>query len=283
LFNGGYVAYKINKHFGIPYVVSVRATDINVFLRIPFFRIISDLIIRDASGVQFLSKPYKETFIDKYVRKDMKEDVGKKSIIIGNGLEPYWLNNKAEVKRINDKKFIKILCVCKINKNKNLAVTIKAIDKLIKMGYKIEFTVVGKAIDKEVLTCLKKSSFTKVIDFLPKEELINIYRDNDIYVMPSIHETFGRVYAEAMSQGLPVIYSRGQGFDGIFEDGSVGYSVPSQDPDYIADCIIKIIENYSDISSRCIEYCEEFDWEKISKKLDIFYKNAFLRAGGDAI
>ena len=38
-----------------------------------------------------------------------------------------------------------------------------------------------------------------------------IYRENDIYVMPSIIETFGLVYAEAMSQGLPVIYTRGQG------------------------------------------------------------------------
>ncbi len=283
LFNGGYVAYKIKKHFGIPYIVSVRNTDMNVFLRIPFYKKISDKIIREAAGVQFLSQPYKEKFIDKYTSNDIKEHVEKKSTIIRNGLESFWLNNKAEVKRIEDKKSIKILSVCKIKKNKNLITTIKAIEKLIKMGYNVKFTVVGQVIDKNVLTCLEKSSFTNVIKFLPKEKLIDIYRDNDIYVMPSIHETFGRVYAEAMSQGLPIIYSKGEGFDGIFEDGSVGYSVPSQDPDYIADCIIKIIENYSDISSRCIEYCEEFDWEKISKKLDIFYKNAFLRAGGDAI
>jgi len=43
--------------------------------------------------------------------------------------------------------------------------------------------------------------------------------------MPSITETFGLVYAEALSQGLPVLYTRGQGFDRQFEEGEVGYAV----------------------------------------------------------
>lgn len=40
--------------------------------------------------------------------------------------------------------------------------------------------------------------------------------------MPSHKETFGLVYAEAMSQGLPIIYTKNQGFDGQFPDGYVG-------------------------------------------------------------
>lgn len=283
LFNGGYVAYKLKKHLGIPYVLSVRNTDINVFLKIPFFKMISDKIITEAAGIQFLSKPYKDIFLNKYTNRGIREDIDKKSTIIRNGLEAFWLNNKADVKKINDKKTIKILCVGKIDKNKNMMTTIKAIEKLIKMGYQVKFTVVGQVVDKNVLASLENSSFTTVINYLPKEKLINIYRDNNIYVMPSIHETFGRVYAEAMSQGLPIIYSKGQGFDGIFEDGTVGYSVPSRDPNYIAECIIKIIDNYSDMSSKCLDYCEEFNWEKITKKMELFYKHAFSRAGGDSI
>ena len=41
--------------------------------------------------------------------------------------------------------------------------------------------------------------------------------------MLSIMETFGLVYAEAMSQGLPIIYTKGQGFDEQFDEGKVGY------------------------------------------------------------
>lgn len=281
LFNGGYVAYKIKKRFGIPYVVSVRNTDMNIFLRIPLFANIANKIISESAGVQFLSAPYKDRFIKKHTKENRKSSVHDKSMVIRNGLEPYWLNNKAETRKIDDSKSINILCVGKIDKNKNLLSTMKAIEILISQGYAVKFTVVGQVVEKEILVNLEKSRFIEVIEYLPKEELLKIYRKNDIYVMPSIHETFGRVYAEAMTQGLPVIYSSGQGFDGIFEDGCVGYSTPSKDPAYIAECILKILHNYSNISSRCLEYCDEFDWNRITEKMDIFYKESLRRAGSD--
>lgn len=271
LFNGGYVAYHIKKRFGVPYVVSVRNTDINTFLRIPSFVNIANKIIRDAAGVQFLSMPYKEKFIYKYIKDDLKNSVESKSIVISNGLEEFWLKNKSEVKKLNDGKSIKILCVGKIDKNKNINTTIKAVNLLLSIGYDVKFTVVGQVVDENVLKEIQKVSFIKVISYLKKEELIEVYRKNDIYVMPSIHETFGRVYTEAMTQGLPVIYSKGQGFDGIFKDGCVGYSVPSSDAEYITKCILKIIDDYSNISSRCLENCSEFDWEIVSQKLSRFY------------
>src|SRR5690606_19135661 len=40
-----------------------------------------------------------------------------------------------------------------------------------------------------------------------KEELIRIYRDCHLFVMPSRNETFGLVYVEAMLQGLPILYT----------------------------------------------------------------------------
>ena len=40
------------------------------------------------------------------------------------------------------------------------------------------------------------------------------------FCLPSHAETFGLVYVEAMSQGLPIIYE-GQGFDKQFQDGEV--------------------------------------------------------------
>ena len=42
--------------------------------------------------------------------------------------------------------------------------------------------------------------------------------------MPSITETFGLVYGEALSQGLLIIYTKGQGFDGQIKEKLAGYS-----------------------------------------------------------
>ena len=76
-----------------------------------------------------------------------------------------------------------------------------------------------------------------------------------------------------MTQGLPVIYSKGQGFDGIFEDGKVGYAVPSYDANYIAECVQKIVKNYRTISKNCIDESQRFDWNSITRQLSDFYNN----------
>jgi len=278
LFNGGYVAYKIKQKYGLPYVVSIRNTDINTFLKIPLFDRIANRIIQEAAGIHFLSIPYKKEFIQKYVEADYKKNIDKKSIVIRNGLENYWLLNKNEkVKSLNNQNRIKILIVGKIDKNKNIYTTIEAAKLLEQKGYNIELTVVGQVLDKRVFEEIQKISFTNILSYQKKEELIKIYRENDIFVMPSFYESFGRVYAEAMTQGLPVIYSKGQGFDGFFEDGDIGYSVPSKDVDYIAKSIIKIIDNYTSISQRCLEYCHRFDWNNISKEFADFYEESVKR------
>ena len=67
------------------------------------------------------------------------------------------------------------------------------------------------------------------------ENFIKYFIESDIFVMPSRYETFGLVYVEALSQGLPVIYTRGQGFDGQIPDGEVGYSVKCNDVNEIAE------------------------------------------------
>ena len=106
---------------------------------------------------------------------------------------------------------------------------------------------------------------------LVKEELIDVYRSCNIYLMPSHYETFGLVYAEALSQGLPVLYTKGQGFDGQFEDGEVGYAVVSTDANDIKDKILKVIENYDKILPN-IQHClEKFKWDKIAKQYADLY------------
>lgn len=278
LFNGGYVAYNLKRNFGIPYIVSIRSTDVNSFLRLPLFKRIANKILEEASGIHFLSFPYKENFLQKFIIKERLEIVERKSIVITNGLEDFWLENRNnKAKEIKNPKKVRLLLVGKINKNKNIFSVIEAVRLLEQKDYKIELTVVGQILDEKVLNKIRKEKFITILPYKKKEELLKIYRENDIFVMPSVNETFGRVYAEAMTQGLPVIYSKGQGFDRIFEDGWIGYSVPSNNIVYISECIIKIINNFSAISKKCLENCNRFNWRKISEDYAKFYKESINR------
>lgn len=159
-----------------------------------------------------------------------------------------------------------------ISKRKNILTTIKAINILREKGYDVKFTIVGKVVDEGVYKDIQKFDFIKYIPPKPREELLKIYQGNDIFVMPSITETFGLVYSEAMSQGLPVIYTKGQGFDGQFEDGEVGFAVDCFDADEIADRIIEVLDDYETISSKCLHSVDKFKWDSISLKYSRIYQ-----------
>ena len=274
LFSNGYIAMKLKIKYGIPYFVAVRNTDINVFFKkMIHLRRLGINILDNADRIIFLSKSYRDILIDKYIPEKMKSSLLSKSLIIPNGVDDFWLSNKGEIKKLLTQKKLKLLYVGVVNKNKNIITMVKVVKYFSKLGIEAKLTFVGSIEDKYVYNQIKDFKFVEYIKSKPKEELLKIFREHDIFVMPSIHETFGLVYVEAMSQGLPLIYTKGQGFDGQFEDGEVGFAVECLNPDDIINKIEKIIENYYLISENCVEKCDIFSWPRINDLYEMIYKN----------
>ncbi len=272
LFSAGYAAYKLNKYKGIPYIVAVRNTDLNVFFkRMVYLRNTGVRIMEDAEKVIFLSETYKRTILRQYVPFDKRNEIDRKSKVIPNGISDFFQNNSSSHKSIN-KNYIRIIYVGDINENKNLGETIDACKILYNRGINCTYTIIGDFTDNRCKHILKED-FVKYIPRCEHEELINHYRENDIFVMPSHTETFGLVYAEAMSQGLPVIYTRGQGFDGQFPDGEVGYSVSDTDPKELADCIEKVIQEYDGLSVNATALSARFNWNDIASEYQHVYED----------
>lgn len=274
LFTNGYIAYKLKNRYGIPYIVAVRDTDLNVFFKkMIFLRRLGVEILKSADKIVMLSTTYKNKLISKYIPDKLKKSIIKKIDIIPNGIDDFWLNNKFIRKGLDTEKTLKLLQVGEISKRKNQLITTAAVSALRDQNYNIDLTVVGKVKSKSIFNTIKKVSFIKYIKPVSKEKLIDIYRDHDIFIMPSVTETFGLVYPEAMSQGLPVIYTKGQGFDGQFEEGEVGYSVDCFNVKDIKDKIIKTTENYEKLSAQGIIKCDKFNWNKINKQyIDLYTK-----------
>ncbi len=65
----------------------------------------------------------------------------------------------------------------------------------------------------------------------------------DIVVLPSRHEGFGLVVAEAMACGLPVIRTPSGGFEDQIVEGVTGYGVPFNDPVALAERIASLIDS----------------------------------------
>lgn len=277
LFSNGYIALKVKELYDIPYVVAVRNTDVNVFFKKTLhLKRLGVKILKEASQIIFLSESYEKKVIKKYVPFNIRKEITNKSSIIPNGIDEFWFENKIEAKKKN-KKCIKLLQVGDIDKNKNILTTVKVVDYLADKGYTLELNVVGKKKNNKIFSKLMKSSHVNYLGYKSKEELIKVYKDNDIFILPSITETFGLVYAEALSQGLPIIYTKGQGFDKQFPDGTVGFSVNCFDIKEIASAIKKITVEYEKISANCRKSIEKFSWQNIAAQYKIIYQNILLR------
>jgi len=278
LFTDGNVAYEMFKKYGTPYCVAIRSTDVNLFLkRIKYLRSRGVKILKNASAVFFLSETYRQYVLDTYVPAEIQEEIKEKSYVVPNGIDDFWLDNRNVERDINEikqrlsEKKLNVAYVGIINKNKNLKTLVSALEILSKEGWDIELRVAGGIQDNKVFEEAQNFKGLHYLGKLGQQDLKKCYSDSDVFILPSHTETFGLVYAEAMSQGLPVVYSRGQGFDGQFEDGLVGYAVDSYDEMQIVDAIKKIVINYENISRNCTKYVEKFDWSKIAKTYSTIY------------
>ena len=277
LFSMGGIAQKIMRERGINYVVNIQNTDVNIFFKYGFFLRKKGIeIMKGARKIIFISPEYKKYVINRYIPYKLRDYINQKSVIIPMGIHPFWLQNKY----INRPKFIikkkiNLIYVGEFTKNKNVHISIKVARQLKEMGYKVNFTIVGGGGNNESKIKRLAKANKDIIEIHDRIEergkLLEVYRKSDIFIMPSRYETFGLVYGEAMSQGLPIIYSKGQGIDGYFKDGTVGYSVNPKDINGIVKKIEMIIYNYNEISNNCLDLVERFSWEKIAQTYHKIY------------
>lgn len=281
MLSSGYSALRMKKRYGLPYVVSVRVTDLTGFIRLPYFRRMAVKIIREANGVLYLSNSHKDAFEKEILTGKERALLEGKTAVIGNCLENFWSEHIAPGRTVAPQKKgkLRVLSVAKIRPIKNLTVAAQAVEALRARGYDATLTVIGNNQDQEEYDRIKAYGCVTIKDFMGHEGLLEAYRESDVFLLPSLNETFGRVYLEAMTQGLPVLYTAGQGFDGLFKEGEVGYSIPHDSPEIIADRIESILDDYCEISENCVENSRRFDEKSIMDQLEAFYRKSLYGQG----
>ena len=74
-----------------------------------------------------------------------------------------------------------------------------------------------------------------------------------------------------MSQGLPIIYTKNEGVDGYFKEGSVGYAVNPDDINDMTEKIKLMSSNYAKMSENAAKESQRFSWDRVSDQyLDIY-------------
>ena len=272
LFTDGNAAMKLAKRYKKPFVVAVRNTDVNdFFAKLFYLRGRGIKIMRAAQKIFFLSDAYRKTVFEKYIPQKYYDELYAKSLIIPNGIDDFWFNNQPPEEKREISNPVKLIYAGRIDKNKNIPTIKKAMDVLHEKGVESTLTVIGKIVDQSEFLKIKDDDRITYLPAMPKELLIEQYRKHDIFVMPSFTESFGLVYAEAISQGLPVVYSKGQGFDGQFDEGVVGYHCNAEDPYEVAAALKEIIDSCSE-RKNYVKASLKFKWNDLCAKYVQVYK-----------
>lgn len=116
------------------------------------------------------------------------------------------------------------------------------------------------------------------------QEIPNVYRASDVFVLASENETFGQVFTEAMSSGIPVIGTKVGGIPEIINDNRNGYLIQPNDSSVLTQKIEKLVYD-EPIKNKFIRAGSDTVNKKftLKKQLVNFINNLFEIVNGDGI
>lgn len=273
LFSNGWLAWKLHKAYGIPYVVAVRNADVRTFFnRMPWLRSMGLNIMKNAQHVVFISRnSYNEVF-ENYIPRSLQEPMKSKTSIIANGIDDFWHENVYSDKQPILHQPLKIVSTGKVFREKRFVTLAEMVGKLNHI-LPAELHIIGPTWDKNTAEQLESFSHVIYHGSTSKEEMRDLYREMDIFALLSFPETFGLVYPEAMSQGLPVIYTKSEGFDSFFESYRVGVSVEKTDEIGFTEAVEYIVNHYPKTVQNALEGIKHFKWDEVSAKYETLYQS----------
>ncbi len=102
-------------------------------------------------------------------------------------------------------------------------------------------------------------------------QLMQLYRESHVFVLPTLADCFGIASIEAMATGLPVITTRVGGVPDIIEDGQEGFLIEPRDGSALAAGLERLLEDAAlrrMMGARAREkVLERFDARKNSEQL----------------
>lgn len=128
---------------------------------------------------------------------------------------------------------------------KNLPLLLQAIALLKAAGSPASLLLAGDELDARTAAMIEMLGIgdrTRVLPFVPKDELAGLLRSVAVYVLPSHQEGLCIAALEAMASGAPVISTRCGGPADYVVDGETGYLVDF-DPRMMADRIQRTLSD----------------------------------------
>jgi len=209
----------------------------------------------------------------------------KKIIILPVGLRVEKF--KFSTRKIQSEKPIKILTVGRLVEKKGYEYAIRAIVKIVAKHENIFYMIAGDGPLRDELESLVSElgarNYVKFMGAVEEDEVLNLYQQAHIFVLPSVTASNGDregqalVLQEAQAMGLPVVSTLHNGIPEGVLDGKSGFLVPEKDVDALADKLEYLIEHpelWPEMGMYGRKFVEErYNIKKLNQQLVEIYQN----------
>jgi len=235
------VAWIINQITGISYSVTAHAHDIFVD---------KSMIQQKLQGTSFIVTI--SCFNRDYLIKYLGPWVGEKIKVIHCGIVPslYTLPAPSELSPEN---LFDIISIGSLRPYKGFAYLLEACNILRQRDLRFRCRIIGggelHARLYSKIEELKLLNFVELLGPKDQNEVAGFLKNADCYVQSSIVTSTGKMEGipvslmEAMASGLPVVATNISGIPELVRPGETGYLVPPEEPQALADAIMKIYED----------------------------------------
>lgn len=162
---------------------------------------------------------------------------------------------------------------------KGLHLALAALALLVQKLPQVKMTVVGSGPDEKwVHDHALRLGLMDAVEWhawLPREQVLTIYRDHDVFLFPSLHDSSGNVVLEALSNGLPVV-CLDLGGPAVIVDDSCGVIVSTRQrsEEEVVRCLTARLEALlmnEDLRNQLAEgallRAQQFQWADIVSRL----------------
>ena len=228
--------------------------------------------------VAYLRKFHNATACTMVPTRELKKTLGENGFInlkvVSRGVDTHLFNLGKRDQKLratwgaNDQTKV-LISVGRMAPEKNLEQVLKVFDSLRFMGTQVKLVMVGDGPLKEQF----KQRYPEIIfpGMLSQTDLANYYASSDLFVFPSLTETFGNVTLEALASGIPVLaFDCAAARDWVQTDVN-GWLIPENKPDEFALKAVEIFKSETLLEAVTFSTRKQIvhlDWDQIAEQVE---------------
>ena len=168
-------------------------------------------------------------------------------------------------------------------RNKGVMVILEAMEKLNDLPLRL--LLVGRENVTEYRDIVEEHHLADRVHFLPPRQDVEFYyAAADVYLGPSLEDTFAQPPAEAMACGLPVVVSSANGTSEIIADGIDGFILRDPaDSTALAGMIRRLYVDHefrARMGKSAAETTKQYTWERNGEDLLKIFQEILQRKPG---